>query len=109
MPGKELKKTLRKYSLASVEKRGVVDLRDYADVIISAVTEFAPGATVDVYSDHYTVKEPLTQSQSVRIGRRICESALGKHCIQLTLSKLFIGKEVVNENRSKSKQVGGHC
>ena len=100
---------MRKYSLASVEKRGVVDLRDYADVIISAVTEFAPGSTVTVHSDYYTVKEPLTQSQSVRIGRRICESELGKHCIQLTLSKLFIGKEVVNENRSKSKQVGGHC
>ena len=99
---------MRKYILADSLKRGIVDLRDYADVIISAVTEFAPASTVTVHSDHYTVLEPLTQSQSVRIGRRICESALGKHCIQLTLSKLFIGKEVVNETRSKSKQVGGH-
>ena len=100
---------MRKYVLANGLKRGEVDLRDYKDVIISAVTEFAPGSTVTVHSDHYTVLEPLTQSQSVRIGRKICESELGKHCIQLTLSKLFIGKEVVNETRSKSKQVGGHC
>lgn len=99
---------MRKYSLANIEKRGVIDLRDYADVIVSAVTEFAPGSTVAVHSNHYTVKEPLTQSQSVRIGRRICESELGKHCIQLTLSKLFIGKEVVHEDGRKSKQIGGH-
>ena len=99
---------MRKYVLANGLKRGVVDLRDSKDVIISAVTEFAPGSTVTVHSDHYTLKEPLTQSQSVRIGRRICESELGKHCIQLTLSKLFIGKEVVNEKRSKSKQNAGH-
>lgn len=99
---------MRKYSLANIEKRGVVDLRNHKDVIVSAVTEFAPGSTVTVHADYYTVNEPLTQSQSVRIGRRICESELGKHCIQITLSKLFIGKEVVNENRTKSKQNGGH-
>lgn len=99
---------MRKYSLADGKKRGVVDLRDYEDVIVKAVLEFAPGTTVAVSKDYYIVNEPLTQSQAVKIGRRICESELAKHCIQLTLSKLFIGKEVVHENRNKQKQTGGH-
>lgn len=99
---------MRKYTLADGSKRGSVDLRDYEDVIVAAVAEFAPGIAVTVCKDCYIVNGQLSQSQSVRIGRRICESELAKHCIQLTLSKLFIGKEVVNENRSKSKQIGGY-
>lgn len=100
---------MRKYSLADGSKRGTVDLRDYADVIAAAVEEFAPGSTVTVHSDHYTVLEPLTQSQAVKIGRRICESDLSQHCIKL--SKLFnsrLVKENVNDNRKQSKQIGGH-
>ena len=97
---------MRKYSLADGKKRGVVDLRDYEDVIVKAVLEFAPGTTVTVSKDYYIVNEPLTQSQAVKIGRRICESDLAQHCIKL--SKLFNSREVVHENRNKQKQTGRH-
>lgn len=98
---------MRKYTLANGKCRGEVDLRDYQDVIIKAVLEFAPGTTVVVFKDYYTVKEPLTQSQAVRIGRRICESDLCQHCIKL--SKLFnstVIKEVTDENKYTQKQAG---
>ena len=100
---------MRKYSLADGSKRSAVDLRDYEDVIVCAVTEIAPGTTVIVCKDYYVVKEPLTQSQAVRIGRRICESDLNQHCIKL--SKLFnskIVKENENDNREEQKRPGGH-
>lgn len=97
---------MRKYSLANGSKRGVVDLRDYEDIIVDAVLEFAPGSTVIVSKDHYIVKEQLTQSQAVKIGRKICESDLSQHCIKL--SKLFNSKEVTDNDNSKQKQTGGH-
>ena len=100
---------MRKYTLANSACRGVVDLRDYEDIIVSAVSEFAPGTTVTVTKDYYTVSELLTQSQAVRIGRRICESNLSQHCIKL--SKLFnstLVKETTNDSRNKQKQIGGH-
>ena len=97
---------MRKYSLANGLKRSVVDLRDYEDVIVGAVLEFAPGSTVIVCKDCYIVKEQLTQSQAVKIGRKICESDLSQHCIKL--SKLFNSKEVTDNDNSKQKQTGGH-
>ena len=100
---------MRKYTLANGQKRALVDLRDYEDVIISAVLEFAPNAIVTVCKDYYTVDRQLTQSQAVRIGRRICESDLSQHCVKL--SKLFnstLVKEGTDENRKKQKQIGGH-
>ena len=86
--------------------RGMVDLRDYSDIITAAVQEFAPGSTVVVCQDYYTVLEPLTQSQAVKIGRRICESNLSQYCIKL--SKLFNSKEVTNEKAKQSQRPGGH-
>lgn len=102
---------MRKYMLANIEQRGKVDLRNYKGIIVAAVQEFAPGSTVAVAKNHYTVKEPLTHSQAVRIGRRICESELGRYCISIQLSKLFnstIIQEVSNDSRNKQKQTGGH-
>ena len=97
---------MRKYSLANGSMRGSVDLREYSDIITTAVQEFAPGSTVVVRKNHYTVLEPLTQSQVVKIGRRICESNLSQYCIKL--SKLFNSKEVTNEKSNKSQCPGGH-
>ena len=100
---------MRKYSLADGSKRSVVDLRNYEDIIRAAVQEFAPGTTVNVCKDYYTVNEALTQSQAVKIGRKICESDLKYHCVKL--SKLFnskIVKENVNDNRKEQKRSGGH-
>ena len=99
-------KFIRKYSLANGSMRGVVDLRDYSDVITAAVQEFAPGSSVVVCRDYYTVLEPLTQSQAVKIGRRICESDLSKYCIKL--SKLFCSREVTNEEPKQSQRPSGH-
>lgn len=99
---------MRKYALADGKKRASVDLRDYEDVIVAAVQEFAEGNTVVVTQHYYTVAEPLTQSQAVKIGRKICESSLSQHCIKL--SKLFnstLVKEKDND-RTKQKQTGGH-
>ena len=97
---------MRKYSLANGSMRGVVDLRDYRDIITAAVQEFAPGSTLVVCKDYYTILEPLTQSQAVKIGRRICESDLSQYCIKL--SKLFNSKEVINEKAKQSQRPGGH-
>lgn len=100
---------MRKYTLADGDSRVIVDLRDYEGIIVGAVQEFAPGTTVVVSKDHYTVKEPLTQSQAVRIGRRICESDLSRYCIKL--SKLFNSrpvKEEQNDQTKEHKHHGGH-
>lgn len=97
---------MRKYSLADGKKRNQVDLRDYDDVIKAAVQEFTPGVMVVVNKDHYLVTDHLTQSQAVKIGRRICETDLSKHCIKL--SKLFNSKEVSDDNRNKQKQNDRH-
>ena len=100
---------MRKYTLADGSKRAVVDLRDYEDVIKAAIEEFAPGTTVTICKDCYIVNEPLSQSQAVKIGRRICESSLSQHCIKL--SKLFnskVVKENANDNRKEQKRPGGH-
>ena len=97
---------MRKYTLANGSMRGVVDLRDYSDIITAAVQEFAPSSTVVVCQDYYTVFEPLTQSQAVKIGRRICESNLSQYCIKL--SKLFNSKEVSDEKQTQAKHPGGH-
>lgn len=97
---------MRKYALANGPMRGKVDLRDYRDIITAAVQEFAPGSTVVVCRGYYTVLEPLTQSQAVKIGRRICESDLSQYCIKL--SKLFNSKEVTDETAKQSQRSGGH-
>lgn len=100
---------MRKYTLANGQKRNQVDLRDYEDIIVAAVNEFAPDNTVVVTKNYYTVKEPLTQSQAVKIGRKICESELSRHCIKL--SKLFnstLVKEETNDNAKEQKRSGGH-
>lgn len=100
---------MRKYTLADGSKRDTVDLRDYEDIIVAAVQEFAPGTTVAVYKDYYILNEQLSQSQAVKIGRKICESDLKYHCIKL--SKLFNSKPVkekANDNSKEQKCVGGH-
>ena len=100
---------MRKYSLADASKRSVVDLRDYEGIIRAAIKEFAPEATVNIFKGYYTVTEQLSQSQAVKIGRRICESSLSQHCIKL--SKLFnskVVKEKIDDNKEEQKRLGGH-
>lgn len=82
---------MKKYVLASPDARKKIDLRNHADIIIEAVRDVMPGASVEVYQDYYTV-DHISKGESIKVGRKICASVLGQYCV--TLYKLFNGKEV---------------
>ena len=101
---------MRKYTLASLDARQTVDLRNYIEVIESAVHKFMPEATVRVEQDCYYVSPTPTQGTAVRIGRQICKSALNKHCIRI--AKLFSSVEIeeeMNDRKSEQQRHGGYC
>lgn len=89
---------MRKYTLASKDARGTVDLRAYRGVIESAVHEIIPNAKVLVGQDCYYVSPTPKQGDAVRIGRLICKSELCKQCVYIP--KLFSSIEV----RPKAKE-----
>ena len=99
---------MRKYTLASPESRSTVDLRDYQEIIESAVREIMPTAKVIVESDCYYVSPAPKRGDAVKIGRLICKSDLNRHCIQL--SKLFTSIPVKEEKHDEQepKRPGGH-
>lgn len=101
---------MKKYTLASSAARKAVNLQDYEDVIINSVTDVM-GSRVDrvvVEPDCYYVSPTPSKGDAIRIGRLICKSALGKHCVQTP--KLFLSVEMEEENNdnSEQKQYGGH-
>lgn len=101
---------MKKYTLASSSARKNVDLRDYEDVIVKAVTAVM-GSHVDkvvVEQDCYYVSPTPTKGAAIRIGRLICKSSLGKYCVQTP--KLFssIEMEEKKNDNSKQQQHGGH-
>ena len=104
---------MRKYRLASGKARRTVDLRDYTATIEEAVREAIPTATVEVYETYYTVSPTPTKSQAIKIGRRICQSALAQHCVMIP--KLFTSIEITDKTKEESKdgtnqqeRIGGH-
>lgn len=103
---------MRKYLLASVSEREDVDLRDYEDVIITAVHEFMPKANVTVENDCYYVDPTPNRGTAVKIGRKICQSQLKESCI--TIRKLFASVEVEGGTQNVTKKprnaqyTGGH-
>ena len=105
---------MRRYVLASLEHRQDVDLRNYEDVIVSAVMEAMKDVvdvSVEVGKNYYSVSPSPGRGAAIAIGRAICKSGLGKCCVQIP--KLFssvevsTGKEEKNDER-KSDSVGGH-
>lgn len=101
---------MKKYTLASSSARQNVDLRDYEDVIIKAVTDVM-GSHVNqvlVEKDCYYVSPSPKKGEAIRIGRLICKSGLGRHCVQIP--KLFSSIEMEEEknDNSKQQQHGGH-
>lgn len=92
---------MRKYTLASSDARGSVDLRAYAATIEAAVHEVMPKATVIVEADCYCVEPTPTQGDAIRIGRMICRSALSQYCIQMP--KLFSSIEVKPKTEEEKK------
>lgn len=85
---------MRMFTLASGAARKEVDLRDYEDVIIKAVTDVIPNAKVEVFKECYVV-DSVTVGESIKIGRKLASTKLCMHCIKI--SKLFNG---ANINRS---------
>lgn len=99
---------MRKYTLTSSIARTSVDLTAYTDVIVEAVHEVMPGASVIVEKDCYYVSPDPSKGDAIRIGRSICKSALAQHCVQIP--KLFSSiqiKEVTYEENER-KLHGGH-
>lgn len=82
---------MKQYTLASADARKSLDLRNYSHIIEKAVRDVVPNAVVNVYADYYTV-DKISKGESIKVGRKICSSVLGKYCV--TLNKLFNGKEV---------------
>ena len=92
---------MRKYRLASGKARRTVDLRDYTATIEEAVREAIPTATVEVYETYYTVSPTPTKSQAIKIGRRICQSALAQYCVPIP--KLFVSVEITDKTKEEAK------
>lgn len=104
---------MRRYTLTSSDARRTVDLRNYKDVIINAVTSVMTKQDVEVavYKDCYTVSPTPNKGEAIRIGRTICKSGLNQYCIQIP--KLFTGEEIElkeesNESRNNNHRLGGH-
>ncbi len=101
---------MRKYTLASLDARNAVDLRNYEETIMEAVHSIMPKAIVRVEKDCYYVSPTPEKGNAIKIGRLICKSTLGKHCIHIP--KLFSSTEADDrEEKShdrKQQQTGGH-
>lgn len=102
---------MRKYYLASTDARVNVDLRDYAEKIISAVRVVMPDAEVVVEQRWYSVSPTPERGAAIKIGRALSKkNVLGKHCVQIP--KLFNSisdekKEKKNDNKKQPRH-GGH-
>lgn len=92
---------MRKYRLASGKARMTVDLRDYTATIEEAVHDAISTAVVEVYETYYTVSPAPTKSQAIKIGRRICQSALAQHCVMIP--KLFTSIEITDKTKEETK------
>ena len=102
---------MRKYYLASTDKRGEVDLRDYQTEIVTAVHQYMPHAKVEVTERYYTVEPTPARGDAIRIGRILSsKDILGSYCVPIP--KLFCSEEIekgkVNVNGAKQKHTGGH-
>lgn len=102
---------MRRYALASLEHKQCVDLREYEDVIMAAVTvamKDVEDVSVVVYEHHYEVSPSPSRGAAIAIGRMICKSGLGKCCVQIP--KLFSSVEIEEEKNDREEQKcnGGH-
>lgn len=104
---------MRRYYLASQDAKQNVDLRDYEDVIVTAVMDVmkdVEGVSVVVYERYYEVSPTPERKYAVAIGRKICKSGLSQHCVQIP--KLFSSREVLPKEETKDgkkkNSMGGH-
>lgn len=105
---------MRRYTLASLEHKQNVDLRDYETVIVEAVMagmKDVENVSVVVYERYYEVSPSPSRGAAIAIGRAICKSGLGKCCVQIP--KLFSSVEILKaeeekNDRRKENRMGGH-
>ena len=101
---------MRRYYLASAEKRGIVDLREYQDEIVEAVHQIMPQAQVEVKKDFYEISPSPSKGCAIKIGKLLSnKDVLGGYCIKI--SKLFCSEEVECKecvDGTEKKCVGGH-
>ena len=104
---------MRRYYLASQDAKQDVDLRDYEDVIVSAVMDVmkdVEGVSVVVHERYYEVSPSPERKYAVAIGKAICKSGLSQHCVMIP--KLFSSIEVLSkeekEDGEKKNSMGGH-
>ena len=105
---------MRRYVLASLEHKQNVDLRDFEDVIVAAVTaamQNVENVSVVVCERYYEVSPSPGRGAAIAIGRAICKSGLGKCCVQIP--KLFSSVEVCideeeKNDRKEKDRLGGH-
>lgn len=102
---------MRRYYLASVANRGIVDLRLYECEITGAVHQIMPHAQVVVEKGCYIVHPTPAKGDAIRIGRLLSSGdVMGEYCIKI--SKLFCSEEIekgmVNGNGTTKKCSGGH-
>ena len=92
---------MRKYTLASGDARMKVDLRDYVDTIEEAVHGIMPTATVKICESCYYVTPAPSKGEAIKIGRRICQSALAQYCVPIP--KLFVSVEITDKTKEEAK------
>ena len=105
---------MRRYALASLEHKQNVDLRLYESVIVEAVMagmKDVENVSVVVYERYYEVSPSPSRGAAIAIGRAICNSGLGKCCVQIP--KLFSSVEILKDeeeknDRRKENRMGGH-
>jgi len=89
----------RKYKFADPSHRNV-DLRKYRKIIVATVNEVVPNKHPRVYMDYFST-DPLTHSESVRLGRALSQlKELKKYGTTITTFRLFDGKLYENEQSS---------
>ncbi len=99
----------RKCRLADSEHRDI-DLRKYEQLIIYTVDSTVPGKNPKVFEDYFST-DPLTQSESVLLGRALSRlTELKCYGKSVTIFRLFDGKTYDSEESStpiKKERKGG--
>ena len=84
-----------RYALADASLRNKVNLKDYEDVISSAILSVFPKAKFKVFEYCYEIYSPINKGQILKIGRTLAHSDLGKFCLSRPI--LFVGRKSKRE------------
>lgn len=86
----------RKYRLVNSQYSDI-DLRQYAQLIITAVNRIAPGKNPKVFKEYFST-DPLSQGEAVSLGRELSKlDELKEYGKEVTTFRLFDGKTYDSE------------